>query len=346
MSRLGLIVLSLGVLAGCGDDPECVIDTDCPDLFDRCEDRRCVPRGARDAGPDGSVDAGPRDAGADAGLDGGADAGPSERRRGTVVARQTPTPSDPGSSAHALSASFRIDPGDDDGSDCTFMTMDGCDISDCFVPAPPADAGVPVDAGAEPDAGVVEAPHAGTIVFDGDAMDLVLSPGADGTYATTTGTGLLWSAGGTVSIMATGSTVPTFSQSFTGPSQASITAPSFMTSPLMIDRAGALTLTWAEGATGTIEARITHSESTAEGTRSVAVACGFDPAAGASGTIPSAVLERIPTGPGGSLAVRSIATALVEPGDDWQVTVELRSVALADTGGPANISITVVDSTP
>lgn len=82
-SVLVLASASLGFtsLAGCESAPQCVIDTDCPDLASRCVESACVPIGeVRDAGP--RADAGARDGGPprDAGppRDGGAqDTGPA-----------------------------------------------------------------------------------------------------------------------------------------------------------------------------------------------------------------------------------------------------------------------------
>lgn len=344
MWRVGLIAAGAVLVWGCADDTECVIDTDCPNLFDRCEANRCVPRGARDAGVDGAVDANVPDAG-DAGPepDGGLDGGPPEVRTGTIVARQTPL-AEPGTSPHSLSASFAIGA---TGAECTTTTMDACEVQDCLDPAPPADAGVPMDAGPVPDAGVMPAPNAGTIVFDGDAMDIVLLPdGTTGLYAGTSGTGLLWNADGPVRLTALGDTVPGFMQAMTGPAQLSITAPSFTTSPLTIDRAGDFTVNWSAAITATLVVRLTNRETITEGTRTVTVQCAFDAAAGTTATIPSAVLEHVPVGTAGSLEIRSETRALVEPGDNWEVTIQLLSVARADTGTGATITASIVDSTP
>lgn len=81
---LGICLCALWAssLGGCESSPQCVIDTDCPDLASRCVESACVPIGeARDSGP--RADAGARDGGPprDAGArDGGpaADAGPAE----------------------------------------------------------------------------------------------------------------------------------------------------------------------------------------------------------------------------------------------------------------------------
>lgn len=78
---MGVWCFVLAAVGGCscgGDAPECVIDTDCPNAFERCSDRgRCTPfaSGEMDAGGD-SRDSGMRDAGArDSGA---ADTGPAD----------------------------------------------------------------------------------------------------------------------------------------------------------------------------------------------------------------------------------------------------------------------------
>lgn len=336
MARSGMLFFCLGVLAGCGGDPECLIDSDCADPFQICQSDRCVPRGGEDAGLDG----GGRDATvAEGGADGAVDAGPDEQRLGTIVASQTPVAADPPSSPHQLTSSFVVV---EDGGSCTTTDAGDCQVTHCLIAAPPADAGA-ADAGAA-DAGVVVAPHAGAVTVVGD-VSLTATPAADGTYPAVTGNGLLWSAGAAVTVSAEGADVPAFSSALAGPAQATVVAPSFMAVPLMIDRATDFTVGWADGATGTVEVVLSNQEPTAMGTRSVSAECGFDASAGTSGVVPSAVLEQIPTGPGGAIAIRTVDGALVEPGGGWQVTVEIRTTAVADTGSAASASVTIIDST-
>lgn len=336
MVRSGMLFFCLGMVAACGDDPECLIDSDCPELFHICQSDQCVPRGALDAGLDGAgLDA----TVADGGMDAAVDAGPEDQRLGTVVASQTPVAADPPSSPHHLTASFVVV---DEGAGCATMDMGGCRITECLIAAPPADAGA-ADAGAA-DAGIVVAPHAGAISVVAD-VSLTATPGADGVYPAVTGNGLLWSTGAAVTVSGEGADVPAFSSSLEGPGQATVTTPSFMMLPLMIDRASDFTVGWADGATGTVEVMLWNQEPTATGTRSVSAKCGFDAASGTSGVVPAAVLERIPTGPGGAIAIRSVAGELVEPGGGWQVTVEIQTTAVADTGSAASGSVTVIDST-
>ena len=73
-----LPALILGACS-CGDDPpECVIDTDCPNIHERCgASGRCESFGMADTGP--GRDSGRRDGGrVDGGRDGGPDSGPPD----------------------------------------------------------------------------------------------------------------------------------------------------------------------------------------------------------------------------------------------------------------------------
>jgi len=347
---LGALLLPGAIgLTGCGgDDPDCVIDTDCP-LFQRCQAGACVDLGALDGGGDAAVDAARPEGGMDSGPDddGGVDAGPPVERTGTVVASQTPMTT-PETSPFSFSASFEetTDGGD---ADCTSSEADPCRITECTVEVPmamdggvPMDAGMdagPMDAGPTADAGAMEAPNAGIISLSGGAMDLVLSPMADGTYDSRTGTGLLWNEGDALVFNGAGDAVPAFTETLTGPGLVTVSAPSFMSPPLSVDRTTTLSLTWSGGSMpGEVHVLLTGSEMTDGTMRSVTVDCAYDGASGA-GDVPAEALGALPSGAGGSLAVGTAAQTTVDAGD-WNVTVRAQSVARADTGSPATISVT------
>jgi len=324
--------------AGCGDDTECLLDSDCADLFQICLEDECVPRGTSlDGGP--LDEGGVRDAGDSGGRDAQVDAGPTVVRSGQVTATQTPT-GDAATTPRVVSASFSETVVDGADGPCTVETMDGCTINDCFFPAPPMDdAGMP-DAGPPPDAGMPVFPHAGLISVDGDTNDVLLTAGADGIYPTASGMGQVWSADTAVAVNATGDTVPAFSASLTGPSQSMITSPSFMTPPVTVSRAAELTLMWSGGG-GTVETRISNSETMAEGTWNVSIECDFDADAG-TGTIAAAVLGRVPAGDSASLSVSNVAEQRPDV-EGWDVSVRLAVPATLDTGAIATTIITLSD---
>ena len=329
--RLALLAC-LCVWAGCGDDQECALDTDC-ELFQICVAERCVARGtSRDAG---AREGGPGDGGGldSGGLDAAVDGGPDVTRTGSIDVTQTPIPmAEP---SHVVSATFTETTGAS-ASACTQTTMDGCVLSDCFFPTPAADAGMPVDAG------MPTFPSAGTVLVDGDPIDVMIEPQADGTYPPASGMGQIWAAGADVVVSAAGADVPAFSSTLVGPSASMVDSPSFATPPVMVDRAMPLTFTWA-GGSGTVQAQVANSMAGMEGTQSVSLVCTFDAAAN-TGTIPSALLEMVPTGDAATFTVKNVVEGLPDVAG-WTVTVRLSTPGRLDNGAPAS-TITLTDSTP
>jgi hypothetical protein len=316
---------------GCGDDQECALDTDC-DLFQICVAERCVARGTRTDG--GSSEAGPSDAGGDdgGGLDAAVDAGPTVTRAGAVYVTQTPIPMlEPN---HLVSATFTETTGT--ATACTETTMGSCTLRDCFFPMAPADAGMPVDAG------MPTFPSAGPILVDGDPTDVMLTPEANGTYPAASGTGQIWGDGAMVAVTADGADVPAFSSTLVGPSGSSVGSPSFMTPPVMIDRAMPFTLTWS-GGSGTMQGQLVNNVIDATGTQTVIILCSFDAAAG-TGTIPAELLEQVPTGDAAAFLVNNVVDGLPDV-TGWTVTVRLTTPAQLDNGS-SGATVTLTDSTP
>ena len=319
-------------IAGCGDDQECALDTDC-DLFQICLAERCVARGTRVDG--GGLDAAPRDGGDGdgGGLDAAVDGGPAVSRTGAVYVTQTPIPMlEPN---HLASATFTETVGVPD-TGCTETTMGPCTLRDCFFATPPADAGMPVDAG------MPTFPSAGTILVDGDPMDVTLAPEPDGNYFAVSGSGQIWGDDTMVTVGAEGADVPAFSSTLVGPRGSSVDSPTFMTPPIMIDRAMPLTFTWA-GGSGTMQGQLVNNVVDAAGTQTVIVLCSFDAAAG-TGTIPAELLEQVPTGDAAAFSVSNIVEGLPDVAG-WTITVRLSTPAQLDNGS-SGATVTLTDSTP
>jgi hypothetical protein len=332
MRAHALLLLLIPVAACGGSDAQCVIDTDCP-LFNRCMAQQCVPiGGGGDAAMDSSVpmDSSPGDS---APTDSAVDTGPTIVGSGTVTVSQTPLPM--AMTSHSLSAGFARDTGM--ASPCTVTEAAPCTITEC-VTAPPMDAGVS-DAGMG-DASTPTIPHAGQINVSGGMVDLMITPGMDGTYPPATGTGLVYSGGETLNVTAAGDEVPAFAQSVTAPNTVTVSSPSVAAGTIAIDRAMDLAVTWTDGAAGEVIVRLTGFEMPMSGgTRSVSLACTFD-GAGGTGTVPASALGNLPGGgASGSFSVETSASTEVMA-SGWLVTISASSIARGDTGGAASAATT------
>ncbi|MBW2460228.1 MAG: hypothetical protein JRH11_01195 [Deltaproteobacteria bacterium] len=333
---VALLVLLPALLpaAACGgSDAQCVIDTDCP-LFNRCMAQQCVPLGGGD--PDSGI--------ADSGVmmdsstmdsstpDAGSDSGTPELGRGAVQLVQTPNPV---MATHTMSATFTATGGTEG---CTITDLSPCVMTECIF-APP-----PVSDGGTPDAGMVDAgppsfPSAGVITTTGGAVDVSVTPEADGNYPITSGVGLVFNGGETLTMTAAGDAVPAFSGNVPAPYAITVSAPSFMSPPLSIDRTMDFTVTWTsvEAEPGVVTVVLNGSGPyMVTGARTVSLLCTF-PGADGTGTILASHLANLPTsilgGPDGSLA---IATSNLQriTASGWTVDLTASLIATSDTGNP------------
>jgi hypothetical protein len=332
MRAHALLLLFIPLVACGGSDAQCVIDTDCP-LFNRCMAEQCVPIGtSTDAAMDSSVptDSSPGDS---APADSAMDTGPTIVGTGTVVVSQSPLPM--AMFSHSLSASFARDTGM--AGPCTVTEGTPCTVTEC-VTEPPMDAGVG-DAGMG-DASPPTIPHAGQISVSGGMVDLMVTPGMDGTYPPATGTGQLYAGGETLNVTAAGDEVPAFAQSVTAPNTVTVSSPSVASGTISVDRSAELSVTWTDGTAGEVTVRLTGFETTmAGGSRTVSLACTFDAASG-SGTIPPTTLGDLPgSGATGSFSVETAASTDVMA-SGWLVTINASATARGDTGGAASAATT------
>jgi hypothetical protein len=315
-----------------------VIDTDC-ELFMRCSSGRCVPLGDFDGG---------RDAGrVDAQIADGAivDSGPT--RVGTGVVSAASIPLDPGGmdfSTWFFSATFTRDDAIGPGTPCTTEDFGGgCALTVCMTPPPPADGGMPVDGGVVADAGMPVLDHAGMVSVSGATMPLQVTPGADGLYTAQTGTGLLFTDGATLTYAAVGDEVPTFGGNISSPGRLNITAPSFVTIPIPIDRAMGLGITWTMAGTadpGTLVVTLSAVEiPAAGGFNSYQIVCEA-PGTSGSTSVPSAALMRLPAAATGSISFQTRSSLVTTP-LGWEVTLVATATSTSDQSGSASAAITV-----
>lgn len=178
-------------------------------------------------------------------------------------------------------------------STCVGETVGDCLLADC-VKNPPSPA------------------SAGTITVTGASLPVSLVPRADKTYAAVAAMQQAFFTGGeTVTFAGEGADVPAFTVSVVTPLKATITMPvePASTSPyLMLDRTYGFTARWTGGGSGEIQ--IFFSGGTGS---NLFINCRF-PASAGTGTIPAAVVGRLPAGQG-SFAMSANAEAQVIAGD-------------------------------
>ncbi len=332
------ILFSTLVLGGCGDDPECAIDTDCP-IFQRCTtDHRCVRIGSPEAG----VDAG--EGGMDAGVD--AEAGiddadvPDAEPRGVGTVRVTAT----GTSATAM-ASFG---GTGSSISCATESFGSCDVHVCTreLPSTP-DAGV--DAGADAEAGMPDAevyPHAEAITISGTAGDILLLEDPVGIYPPATGT-TPWTAE-TPAVMisgAGGGGVDAFDLLIDGPSPIVIVDPPGLESITSLTAGTNFDFSWTGASSGSIRLELVRSDWMADETTQRSLVCRFalDPAdaMGGSGVVQGALLNMLPTGLPYRLTIRTESRQETMV-DGWVVRGVADSVVTTSTGASFNGSTLTV----
>ncbi len=141
-------------------------------------------------------------------------------------------------------------------------------------------------------------PQAGTITAKSSGGFIAITPDATGVYAQGLLTSALWTKPkSALTFAAAGGVIPAFSDTFCGPTSATITMPA---SPpgsgagrgLSIDRSVDLAFQWTGGAVGDLEVTIT--DDTAAAAR-IDVRCFFAGASG-QGTVPQAALAKISPG--------------------------------------------------
>jgi len=323
---LGLVAL-LGLSAGCGSDAECVIDSDCPRLAQRCEANRCVPLGGlRDLGTADMGDGGVRDgavrdgatdgAAGDAGDAGPVDAGPSATRVGFVLAQSSST-------GGFVIAAFDETPAGDPAR-CTTRDEGPCVISVC-----------------ETGMDTSVARTAGTVtVTSGDQM-IALDPGMDGRYPASTLSMQLFGPGAPLSVSATGDMdggVPAFTGMVTSASPATLTTPTVSDgTPLSVPTGADFTLAWsAGGPTGEVEVNLNGT--TSDG-KNVSARCRFGVTT-FGGTIPAAALSDFPAGSSGGYQIFTVNESALTPGDGWEVGFGTRAPIGTSSGALAAGSAT------
>lgn len=211
--------------------------------------------------------------------------------------------------AFSVSAGFLDTTGSASSGSCTTTEQGSCSLVDCLTPA-----GTP-DAGATP-----LYVSAGTISIGGTLSPVVLSPASDGSYSPVTGQALLFTQGATLTVQASGATVPAFSTTLVGVGVISVTSPT--TSPgvaLAVDRSVPFSTTWSGSSVGDVSISLSRSETTGPSTHSVIVTCTYAASVG-SGSVPATLLGQIPAGSNGALVIYGGARKSISAGD-WTVYV-------------------------
>ncbi len=314
-----LVPALLGLLAGCGSDAECVIDSDCASLAQRCEANRCVPLGGPsiDLGVGDMGDAGVRDAATDGATDGAAgdastgDAGPQATRVGAVLAQSSST-------AAFVLAAFDETPAGESGR-CVVRDEGPCTVSVC-----------------EPGAGSAVARTAGTVTVTSGAQMVTLEPGMDARYPLATQTMSLFGPGAALSVSATGDAdggVPAFSGMVTSASPATLTMPALTDGvALSVPTSGDFAVAWnAGGPTGNVE--VNFNGMNAAGS-SVSVRCRFGVTT-FTGTVPAAALTDFPAGTSGGFQFFTVSETALMPGDGWEVAFATRAPLATSSGAPS-----------
>jgi len=308
-----LLVTTASLLGACGSSAECVVDTDCAALAQRCEANACVPLSTPPLPDLGRVDM----AAGDAAVDGGArDAGPTERLSGFFYAQSGP-------SASVVGASFSQTPPTPAGP-CTTRTEGACAVSLCTAAAS------------------TSTPRAaGSLTVSGGTAPVTLAPNADDTYTAVTGATELFASGATLTFDATGGSdggVPAFSGMVIAPVNAVLTAPALADgTPLAPSRTDPLALAWtASGSVGMIDVRFAAAL-TDGGVASAR--CRF-PVAELSGSIPAAAFTDFPAGGSGSFSFFVEAEDGLAVTGGWNVSLSARIPMTSASGAATSATAT------
>jgi hypothetical protein len=320
---LGLFAV-LGWSAGCGSDAECVIDSDCPALAQRCEANRCVPLGEpRDLGTPDMGDGGVRDGAVrDGATDGAAgdagapDAGPTATRVGIVLAQSSST-------GGFVLAAFNETPAGVTPL-CTTREEGPCTVSVC-----------------ESGVGPSVAKAAGTVTVTSGEQMVALEPDMEGRYPASPLSMQLFGPGAPLSVSATGDMdggVPAFTGMVTSASPATLTMPAITDgTPLSVPAGIDYALAWsAGGPTGEVEVNLNGT--TGDG-KNVSARCRFGVTT-FGGTIPAAALSDFPAGSSGGYQIFVVNESPITPGDGWEVGFGTRAPIATSSGALAAGSAT------
>jgi hypothetical protein len=315
---LGLVAI-LGLGTGCGSDAECVIDSDCPSLAQRCEANRCVPLGGPvdlgmpDMGDGGVRDGAVRDGSTDGatGDAGPVDAGPAATRVGIVLAQSS-------SAGGFVIAAFDETPAGA-APRCTTREEGPCLVSVC-----------------ETGTGSAEARTAGTVTVTSGEQMVVLEPGMDGRYPASSLSMSLFGPGAPLSVSATGDAdggVPAFTGMVTSASPATLTMPSVSDGvTLSVPTGSDFALAWsAGGPTGQVEVNLNGM--TSDG-KSATARCRFGVTT-FGGTIPAAALSDFPAGSSGGYQIFVVNESPLTPGNGWEVGFGTRTPIGTSSGALA-----------
>jgi hypothetical protein len=214
--------------------------------------------------------------------------------------------SDSGEAGYGVSAGF----GASDG--CTTNSIGPCDLGSCGT--------------------ATMYPNAGTLTLTGGMQTVTLTPGTDGSYSDASGTTALWNGGETLTITASGGTVPAFSGSLRAPTPITVTGlagAAWPTAMVNVARTTDLVVTWTP-ASGTVLIGI--------GNQTSGMTCLFDASAG-TGTIPSQALQMLAAGMA-ELDVSSGDQQMLMAGSiPVNFSLSTGAVAAGNAGGYANLML-------
>jgi hypothetical protein len=166
------------------------------------------------------------------------------------------------------------------GLSCTTTVSGACKLEVCVAPPP-----------APPFA------SAGTLTLTGGTHTLTVAPMANGSYSQLVdATQTLWSGGETLTLTASGATVPAFSTSVTAPAPIVVAAPAAPAggAKLTVSRSSDLTFTWTGGGGATVGGGI----SAVYGSTAESVTCTV-PASAGTFTLPASLIAQLPASPTG-----------------------------------------------
>src|SRR5581483_903868 len=158
----------------------------------------------------------------------------------------------------------------------------------------------------------------GTITIAGGASPQTLGYGAMG-YPNLNSAAALWPAGTHLTVSATGADVPAWNLSLVMPASVTITAPDLTGMPTA-PRSSDLAFTW-QGGSQSISVTLAQGKTV--------IRCEF-PAAGGSGSIPTAVLQQLATGKW-SVSANALDRS-IQPAGLWTVNAVAANRALSSSG--------------
>lgn len=216
-------------------------------------------------------------------------------------------------------------------SGATSQSEVGYSVTAGFVERPDASPGVFVESTVGPCAiktfstpevfGPKIAESAGDVTITGGAVPLTLTPDGMNKYAKQKSTTVDLHAGGeTLTISATGATIPAFTRDLVAPSYLDVTSPvqPANNDPLPLDRTQDLVFTWNGGGTGEFVVLL--------GDSATSMTCKF-PTTPGTATVPAAALSMLEPGSHGLFLMQAASTEVVTAGD-WTVQIIVASSLL------------------